>query len=654
MQGFFHGRITNGYRKRMRRDLSWTTECLWFALFVLLYEAPVGWMLPGWMHGNAGASATVQEALATPAVQREILRHLLAHLALIGACYLPLRSLANFAAVRWQLDGRLARLAYLLLGWMLLAAGNAVWFPLSNYSVAVGWVATPWVLVVVAALLGVTAALWAWDRVRVLTFSRRAAAPLLVAGLAGVAGSLWLVPLREAQGEAAMAAPRRNVILIGIDSLSAALLEREQHHLPHLQALLRSSVRYERAYTPLARTFPAWMSVLSGQPPAVHGAIFNLRNLEHVQREGLLPHTLKAQAYRTVYAIDERCFNHIDEGFGFDAVVGPEAGVLDFAVQAVNDSPLTNLLLQTRLAHLLLPYSRVNVASHANYDAAGFVEEIAAATAGAPRLFLATHFLAGHFPFQSRHARIRHGSTNGLLARHVEALSGVDAQVGHLLAELRRQGHLEDALVVVLSDHGEQLGELEAHTTRDGHPVELKGYGHGVDLLSDHANRVVLALVRFAGGQVVSEPEVRHEQVSLLDLRGAVEHYVRTGEVALQPAQACMQVETGLRLNAIRNYRKLKAGDVVREAQGLYEIDVQGRMRLKEEMLPVLVRTKDVGWRCPDRITYYRAAQGRYYTYRIDAGHGTLREERPDPQDVAAIEHYRRQLERQASASRAH
>ncbi|TCP05867.1 sulfatase-like hydrolase/transferase [Caldimonas thermodepolymerans] len=624
---------------------------LWFLLFVLLYVAPFSWALGGLFHQDEGLRHVVEEALGVPLVRFEALRNALAHLVLIALCYAVLARLARFAAQRWGLHPALTRLAYLLLGWMMLVSGNATWFPASNYSVAFGWLGSPWVFAITAAALATTALAWAWARLQAAAPAGWGLAGAL--GVVAAAGGAFLLTFPEAQGRAAPAGSQRNVILIGIDSLSAALWEREQQHLPHLRALMQHAVRYTQAYTPMGRTFPAWVSVLSGQAPADTGAIFNLRNLEHVKRDDLVTHDLRARGYRTVFAIDERRFNNMDEAFGFDSVIGSKAGALDFVVQPLNDTPLTNVLLQTRLGRWLLPYSRLNVASHANYDAAGFVEEIAAATAGAPRLFLATHFLAGHFPFQSRHARIRHGSPNGFLARHVEALSGVDAQVGQLLAALKRQGHLDNALVVVLSDHGEALGEYEGETTQDGRPFKLTWYGHGTHVLSDHANRIVLATVQFVDGQPVGTPGERDEQVSLLDVRRAIERYVGTGEVAVSAAQPCIPMETGLRLNAMRDYRTLDNGEVVREGQGYYELDAQGRLRLKESRLPELVRTKDVGWRCPDRITYYRASTGRHYTYRIDAADGSLVEVDPDPGDVAEITRYRQRLEATATLAAA-
>jgi hypothetical protein len=117
-----------------------------------------------------------------------------------------------------------------------------------------------------------------------------------------------------------------------------------------------------------------------------------------VARDALLPEDLRQQGYRTVYGIDERRFNNIDTRFGFDALVGPKTGALDFTIQTFNDTPLTNFLLQTPLGHWLLPLSYINVASVNNYDAQGFVNRVLAETDGPSPCSWRSTFCRATFP----------------------------------------------------------------------------------------------------------------------------------------------------------------------------------------------------------------------------------------------------------------
>lgn len=615
-----------------------TREASLFAAFAAVYGWPLWSLLLGASTPDGRLSEVLLNALASPTVVSGVMMNLATHLGLLVLCYAGFTWMARQLADAAQISRPVTTLLVLTTGWVWLASGNAVMFARSNYSVPFAAIANSmcWALssVVLAACLG--AALWSQrHRWKLATYCLGAPAAmvgvLLLASRAS--GDAWAVPVTP-----------RSVVIVGIDSLSAPLLDREQTRLPHLTKLLAQATRYERAYTPLGRTYPAWVSILSGQSPAAHGALFNLRGVEQADRENLLSRSLQANGYRTVYAIDERRFNNIDESFGFDRIVGPQAGVLDFALQGINDTPLTNLLLQTSAADWLLPYSRLNVASVANYDARGFVDEIGRASAGQQPLFLAVHFLSGHFPFATRHATLADSDPNTVKARHVEALTAADAQVGWLMDKLAAQGRLDDAMVIVLSDHGEALGDAEPVQLESGEVAASSSYGHGADLLSEHQNRIVLATLRYRHGRPVpAAAPSQEQQVSLLDVRAAVEGFVRNGTVELKADSDCFPVETELRLAAAEDYRHLDTRRVAAEGISLYEIDEQGRLRMREERLASLIAKKDVGWRCADRLTVYQPRSGRYRAYRLTSG-APPTEQPPTPSDIQHIEQYRQQL----------
>ncbi|WP_372239618.1 sulfatase-like hydrolase/transferase [Pseudomonas sp. L-22-4S-12] len=456
--------------------------------------------------------------------------------------------------------------------------------------------------------------------------------------LAGLAGVGWL---SAPEHEIAQRSGPRNIILIGIDSLSADAFEKNPTLLPVLTELMGQARRYSRAYTPLGRTFPAWVSILSGKPPAEHGAVFNLRNMEHVERRDLLPSTLRHMGYRTVFAIDERRFANIDESFGFDQVVGPKAGALDFALQGVNDNPLSNLLLQTPLAAYLFPYSYINVAAHANYSANGFVERVLGSVRTGQPLFMAVHFESAHFPYRTRHARVEVQHDNRFMGDHLQALTVVDRQVAQLLAGLKARGALDDALVILLSDHGEAVGDLEASVLRDGEPFDVRSFGHGANLLSDRQSRIILGDLRFRNGEPVGESAADARQVSLLALRPAIEAFARGGEAEFPRLGECLIVETGIRLDATQDYRSLKEADVARQAASFYEVDPQGRLRLREDRMSELLATKDIGWRCADQLTWYEPASQRYLAYGLDERGVPVKQLVPSADAVARIRAYR-------------
>jgi hypothetical protein len=618
---------------------SWSSHVVAFSLFGLLYATPT---LPISTFDSSLAPESGQMlglALASPPVLWGLATNLATHLTLLLGLYASLTVLARRWAPRAGVRQALAWPSTLAVGWVWLVTGNGLLFEHSQYS---GWFLTlaPYDVGFAVASTGLASmALLA----RPLSWSlpsQALGASSLVAALAFFAFATMEAPLLHAQPVG-----QRNIIIIGIDSLSAPLLARESHYLPRLSALQAQGRRHERAYTPIGRTFPAWVDILSGRSTSEHGALFNLRGIEHVDRDDLLGGSLASHGYRTVYAIDERRFNNIDETFGFDSVVGPKEGVLDFVLQRFNDTPLTNLLLQARAAKWLLPYSRLNAASAANYDAKGFVDEIERAIDSPMPVFLAVHFLSGHYPFATRHATQAYPTrTNVFRAHHVEALTTVDMQVGRLMDVLRAKGRLEDTLVILLSDHGEALGENEPVLQTNGKLKARVSYGHGADLLSEHQNRIVLTVLHYLHGEPDPASQGTSESmVSLLDVRPAVERFLHSGQARLEPGAECIDVETELRLAAASDYRHLEPGRVAAEGAGLYEIDEQGRLRLRESTLAGLAAHKDIGLRCADRLTVYTPADGRYRAYRLADGKPS-EETNARADDVERIRLYRDRL----------
>lgn len=593
--------------------------------------------------------ALFEQALATDAVRRGLLGNLLGHLLPVLLTYGVLVWSASRAAPPLRLRPAMARLLLLFSGWALVMALNQMLFPGSGHATALASISGAVVLLSSAAVVSAALLLALASVLRAirppLPLRALAVPPAVLVGL----GALFAVGFGHAPTEAgasrAGAAPGRNVFLIGVDSLALQQLRAAGDRLPNLNGLLASAQVFERAYTPIGRTFPAWVSLLSGLPPAEHGALFNLRDVDRVDRAAMMTHGLRAAGYRTVFALDEQRFANIDHGFGFDVVIGPKPGVLDFVIQRVNDTPLSNLLLQTPLGGWLLPYSHLNVASHANYDARGFVEAVArAADAGVP-VFAAVHLETAHFPFRTRHAAAHaaDGAEPALRERHLAALTVVDRQVQRLMSDLARRGLLREALVILVSDHGEGLGEPQPAVDLAGNPIDLGSDGHGTSVISEHQNRIVLGAAAYRDGHPVSAAAIHEGLVSIADVRGIVEGYVRDGGLHA-PSRDCMTVETGIRLEAARQYAGLDEGEVAREGASYYEVDHRGRMRLREDRLAALVESKDVGLRCADRITLWSALEVRHRAFSIDPGDGPARETAPLPEDIARIEAYRERL----------
>lgn len=409
----------------------------------------------------------------------------------------------------------------LLLLWLTVFWENARLYPSSSYASG---------LSVPSYLAGVPAGgLWLGLGVGCVMLGawRRRHYPVL-GSAAGVGLVVVLVPLLSgvslATSRSGQVAGRPNVFIIGIDSVRidrVGALGAVPSLTPNLDGLLANAAVFRTTYTPIARTYPSWMGILSGRHPLHSGARVNLMAQEGVDKQSLLPVAFRESGYRTVYAIDERRFSSIDDSYGFDEVVGPPAGVRDFLAQGFRDNPLLNLLVASGLGRYLLPYHHANRALDLTYKPKDFhalLQSAVDVTDHRP-LFMTTHFCLPHWPYKWGEEEALHDAP---LAHYHSALRRADRQVAAFVRELESHGYLDNAILVLLSDHGEAHGlPADLPYRLEGRPMAA-AWGHGTDVLSPIQNRVVLGFVGF-GLQAEKVRRAHHDDlVTLLDVAPTV------------------------------------------------------------------------------------------------------------------------------------
>jgi choline-sulfatase len=240
-----------------------------------------------------------------------------------------------------------------------------------------------------------------------MTWSRLVRAAALVGALQG----LWLV------AGCGRASTPRNVLIVTLDTLRADRV---------------GSYGYKGAQTPGLDALSAHASLFTGTWPTTHGVRDNT-GFYVDERVQLLAETLEGQGYRTggfvgAFVLDARWgiaqgFDTYFDEFDLSEDVGPGLDAIQRRGSDVVDRALTWLAQPSEQpffgwVHLYDP--------HTPYDAPA--------------------------EFASRFPATRDGAYDAEVAY-------TDAQVGRLLAALDAAGRREDTLVVVLADHGEQLGE---------------------------------------------------------------------------------------------------------------------------------------------------------------------------------------------------
>ncbi len=303
--------------------------------------------------------------------------------------------------------------------------------------------------------------------------------------------------------------PRPNVIVIAADSLRADRLD--PRTAPHLWSLAARGTRFDRAYVSLPRTFPSWVTLLTGRHPHHHGIRSMFPRWEERTRDfDALPERLASAGWATGVVSDYAgdIFSRIDLGFG--TVDVPEFDFRQLVRQRAleRETPLLPML-ESRLGRAAFPVLReMNDAADPGVLAEDAIRAMRAMKERGP-FFLVVFFSTAHFPYAAPspyYRRFTDASYRGRfkyfkpvgLGREVPAdarderqvqavydgaVSAIDDAAQSILDALQAEGLARKTIVVVTADHGETLFD-------HGH-----GQGHGDHLFGDEGTHVPLVIV---------------------------------------------------------------------------------------------------------------------------------------------------------------
>lgn len=466
---------------------------------------------------------------------------LLLHLVYISVVWVSTRLIKQTLNLSWRQTDKLGMVLWFL-GIVTILLANQYFFPSSKFSGLVSYVIHPVVgkfIFFFFLFLSVSAAVAALWKVKKYAI-------LLGMGITGY----YFFPITSDAVTDGATKEKPNIILIGIDAARPDFLGYfdSERATPHIDDFLKNATVFSDAYTPIARTFPAWMSVLSGQYPKKSGIRFDLQTLENsdIQKisANLLPNILRNKNYRSVFATDESRFSNIDQQFGFDEIVTPPIGLNDFLLGTLNDFPLSNLLVNTTIGQYLFPHSYGNRPAFITYDPNSFLNLLKPALQQ-PRdkpLFLAVHFCLTHYPYVWGRYRAHEDARLNYQA----AIQRVDQQLNDFLKLLKQNKLLEHSIVVLLSDHGEGLELTGDRVTGEAlfiageknkessiphfyppsiqHESVDKSAGHGTDVLGLTQYRTVLAFRLY--GLEKNVTTTVSQQTSLLDIKPTILDFI--------------------------------------------------------------------------------------------------------------------------------
>ncbi|KTD49159.1 sulfatase-like hydrolase/transferase [Legionella quateirensis] len=343
-----------------------------------------------------------------------------------------------------------------------------------------------------------------------------------------------------------------NIIILGIDSLSPESVKKK--NMPFLYQLLNNSTQFTNAISPLARTYPAWCSILTGLYSEHHHADENLVAKSTVNNQASIIWELNKLGYNTVYATDDRRFNGLDQDFGFKKLIGPKLGVNDIILGSFNDLPLGNLLINFQISSWLFPYNYSNRASFFSYYPNTFSAKLERELADQPRnkpIFLAVHFALPHWPYAWAKSLPDEVNNEFSLSKrdslYQSALKRVDKQFHSFYNYLEQNHYFTNSLVIILSDHGEALYYPNSRLTnyqnyqsslssrlaeyfKNKTATDLdKSAGHGSDILSPKQYHSVLAFKIFNHGTLITGTDKIKTRVALIDLAPTILSFLHLG-----------------------------------------------------------------------------------------------------------------------------
>jgi choline-sulfatase len=256
----------------------------------------------------------------------------------------------------------------------------------------------------------------------------RTAGPAALAALAALAE---IIAGCRRPAPAAMTFPGAPIVLISIDTLRSDHLPAYGYRgvaTPAVDALRRDALLFERVYCHYPMTLPSHVSLLSGELPPVSGVRDNSGFPFESSRHSFLPRLLKQAGYDTGAVVSASVLaagTGLAGGFDlYDDRMPPAAGLGVETKRPGTDS-----------VRAALDWVRGRGAGHP--------------------FFLFLHLYEPHAPYDPPEpfaSRYRTSPYDG-------AIAAADAAVGELLRELERLGIYDRAVVMLLSDHGEGLGE---------------------------------------------------------------------------------------------------------------------------------------------------------------------------------------------------
>lgn len=271
---------------------------------------------------------------------------------------------------------------------------------------------------------------------------------------------------------------------------------------PHINTLIQQGLSFRNVYSCVPRTFPAWVSILTSQNPQNHGIRHMFpTNKTRNKNFHALPFVLKQKNYHTFVSGDFAADIFPRINLGFKNIDAPSLNFSLLIKQImIQNQPFLMAFFTNNIGRKWFPCLK----GHANWVEPSFItqslkKQIKKAQSSNIPFFGLGFYSSTHFPFavpypyykkftkpnyqgpykylktqvlNQMDSAVKEQDKEQIIALYDGGLKAFDDAVGEMLSFLKQEKLLDNTLIVILSDHGENLYDKEYGM---GHGEHLRG-----------------------------------------------------------------------------------------------------------------------------------------------------------------------------------